>query len=78
MLSPSNRFSTKISVHSRYGLHARQVAIATLYPECSNGFVTSAAAPIATGWNEPPPEWDFRPTVDQRLSRRTGKVEAST
>lgn len=78
MLSPSNRFSTKISVNSRYGLHARQVAIATLYPGVLQRFVTSAAAPIATGWNEPPPRWDFQPTVDQRLSRRTGKVEAST
>jgi hypothetical protein len=44
-----------LSVHSRYGLHARQVAFATL---CTRGFstlVASTAALIATGWSEPVP-----------------------
>ncbi len=45
-------FRGLLSVHSRYGLHARRVAIATLYIEGSGGFVTSAAASIATGWSE--------------------------
>jgi hypothetical protein len=44
-----------------YGLHARQVAIATLYTGGSDGFVASTAAPIATGWNEPVPGRDFHP-----------------
>src|ERR1019366_1411367 len=40
---------------------------ATLYPGGSAGFVTSAAAPIATGWSDPVPGRVFRPAVDQRL-----------
>jgi hypothetical protein len=45
----------RLSVHSRYGLHARQVVFATL---CARGFsslVASTAALIATGWSEPVP-----------------------
>src|ERR1019366_10196541 len=48
-------FRGLLSVHSRYGLHASQVAIATL---CTRGFsnlVASTAALIATGWSEPVP-----------------------
>src|SRR6266436_4447408 len=55
-----------LSVHSRYGLHARQVAIATL---CTRGFsslVASTAALIATGWSEPVPG-RVTPAVDHRL-----------
>src|SRR5215475_680742 len=49
--------------YTRYGLHARQVAKATLYTEGSDGFVASAAASIATGCSvsEPNPGWDFHP-----------------
>ena len=54
-------FRGLLSVHSRYGLHARRVAIATLYTEGSDSFVASAAAPIATGWSEPVPGRDFHP-----------------
>ena len=54
-------FRGLLSVHSRYGLHARQVAYATLYTGGSGGFVSSAAAPIATGWSEPAPGRDFHP-----------------
>src|SRR5262245_2326021 len=43
---------------------------ATLYTRGFSSFVTSTAAPIATGWSEPVPGRDF-PAVDQRLSRRT-------
>ena len=52
-----------LSVYSRYGLHARQVAQATLYTGGSNGFVTSAAAPIATEWSEPVLGRDFHPQL---------------
>jgi hypothetical protein len=48
-------FRGLLSVHSRYGLHTRQVAFATL---CTRGFsslVASTAALIATGWSEPVP-----------------------
>ena len=60
-----------LSVYSRYGLHARQVAIATLYTEGSNGFVTSAAASIATGWSEPVPGRVCLPLWTNAFSRRT-------
>src|SRR5207302_451895 len=48
-------FRGLLSVYSCYGLHARQVAFATL---CTRGFsslVASTAALIATGWSEPVP-----------------------
>jgi len=61
------RFRGLLSVHSRYGLHARRVAYATFYTEGFSSFVASAAASIATGWNEPAPGRDFSPAEDQRL-----------
>jgi hypothetical protein len=65
-------FRGLLSVHSRYNLQTRQVAfIATLYIGGSGGFVTSTAAPIATGWSDPVPGRVFHPAVVQRLSRRT-------
>ena len=60
-----------LSVHSRYGLYARQVAKATLYTEGSDGFVTSAAASIATGWSEPVPGRVYIPLWTSAFSRRT-------
>jgi hypothetical protein len=45
-------FRGLLSVHSRYGLHARRVALATLYTGGFGGFVASTAAPIATGRSE--------------------------
>ena len=56
-------FRGLLSVYSRYGLHARQVAFATLYTEGFSGFVTSTAAPIATGWSDPVPGWDLHPLL---------------
>src|SRR5215472_9616471 len=47
---------------------------ATLYIRGSGHFVTSVAAPIASGWSEPVPGRDFQPAVDRRLSRRTDKA----
>jgi hypothetical protein len=46
---------------TRYGLHARQVANATLYTRGSDDFVSSIAALIATGWSEPAPGRDLHP-----------------
>jgi hypothetical protein len=60
------RFRGLLSVHSRYGLHARQVAIATRYSRGFSSLVASAAALIATGWSEPVPGRVTR-AVDQRL-----------
>src|SRR5437870_13820342 len=64
-------FRGLLSVHSRYGLHTRRVAYATLYTEGSSSFVTSTAASVATGWSEPVPGRDFHPLWT--FSRRTEK-----
>src|SRR5258708_14316538 len=50
-----HRFRGLLSVHSRYGLHARQVALATLCTRGFSSFVASTTALIATGWSEPVP-----------------------
>ena len=64
-------FRGLLSVHSRYGLYARQVVKATLYTEGSNGFVASTAASIATGWSEPVPGRVYPPLWISAFSRRT-------
>jgi hypothetical protein len=48
-----NRFEACSAFTSRYGLQARQVTYVTLYTGGSDGFVSSTAAPIASGWSEP-------------------------
>src|SRR5712691_7311278 len=68
-------FRGLLSVHSHYGLHARQVTHVTLYTGGSDGFVTSTAAPIATEWNEPVLGRDFHP---QRTSAFHGAQHSST
>src|SRR5437660_10794621 len=63
-------FRGLLSVHSRYSLHARRVALATL---CTRGFsslVASTAALIATGWSEPVPGRVY-PRCGPAPSRRT-------
>src|SRR5215469_4700154 len=40
---------------------------ATLYTGGSDGFVSSTAAPIASGWSEPSSRAGLSPAVDQRL-----------
>jgi hypothetical protein len=57
-----------LSVRLGYGLHARQVAIATLSIEAFSGFVTSAAASTATGWSEPVPGRDLHPLKTNAFS----------
>ena len=49
---PRSAFRGLLGVHSRYGLPARGVARATLSIGGFGGFVTSTAAPIATGWSD--------------------------
>ena len=39
--------------------------------EGSDGFVTSTAAPIATGWSDPVAGWDLHPLKTNALPRRT-------
>src|SRR5208282_3823591 len=68
-------FRGLFSVYSRYGLHARQVAYATLYTRGSDDFVSSIAALIATGWSEPAPGRDFHPL---RTSAFHGAPQACT
>src|ERR1700675_4248408 len=64
-------FRGLLSVHSRYGLHAHQVAFATLFIEGFSGFVISTTASIVTGQNEPVPGRDFHPLWTSAFSRRT-------
>jgi len=49
---PHHPFRGLLSVHSRSGLHARQTTKMVLYTEGFDSVVTSAAAPVATGWND--------------------------
>ncbi len=51
---------------ARYGLHARQSPDRTLYTEGFDCFVTSTAAPIATGWSDSC-RVGFAPTENRRL-----------
>jgi hypothetical protein len=63
-------FSSLLSVHSRYGLHDRQVPFRTFYTEGFSRFVASTTAPIATGWSESA-GWDSHPLKDRAFARRT-------
>jgi hypothetical protein len=49
---PHYPFRGLLGVHSRSGLHARQAPYGALYTEDFGEFVTSFAAPIATGWSD--------------------------
>ena len=64
-------FRGLLSVHSRYGLYARGVALATLSIEGFSSFVASTTASIATGWSEPVPGRDLHPLKSSAFSRRT-------
>ena len=73
-------FRGLLSVHSRYGLHARRVALATL---CTRGFsslVASTAVLIATGWSEPVPGRVYprcgpAPSRRTRFARDTSRID---
>jgi hypothetical protein len=65
--APAIIFRGLLSVHSRYGLHARGVAMRPFTPKSSDSFVASAAASIATGWSEPVPGRELHPPEVQRL-----------
>src|SRR5262249_30803523 len=67
-------FRGLLSVFFRYGLHARQVAYATLYTRGSDDFVSSIAALIATGWSEPVPGRELHPLKSSAFSRRTANL----
>ena len=77
-------FRGLLSVHSRYSLHARRVALATLCTRGFSSFVASTAALIATGWSEPVPGRVYprcgpapsRRTRVARDSGTTGKVKS--
>ena len=62
----------------RYSLHARGVAIATLYIEGFSGFVTYTAASIASGWSEPVPGRDLHPLKTTTFPQRTRIVGNSS
>ncbi len=50
---PHYSYRGLLSIHSRFGLQLRQVAISDPYTRDSGGFVTSTTPPVATGWNDP-------------------------
>ena len=60
-------FRGLLGVHSRYGLHTRNVTkVVTLYTVGFDYFVTSIAAPVASGWSIR--RVGFSPTGRRRLS----------
>jgi hypothetical protein len=63
---PHCAFRGLLGVHSRYGLPARGTAYAVLCIEGFGNFVTSATAPIATGWNDSC-RVGIAPTEERRL-----------
>jgi hypothetical protein len=59
-----------LGVHSRYGLHTRDVTkVVTLYTKGFDYFVASIAAPVASGWSIA--GWGSHPLEDAAFSRRT-------
>ena len=68
---PHWSFRGLLDVHSRYGLSARRVAKRPVCLEGSDGFVTSTAAPIATGWSDPVAGWELHPLKTNTFPRRT-------
>jgi hypothetical protein len=70
---PHSAFRGLLGVHSRYGLPARGVAKATLSIEGSGSFVTSTAAPIATGWSNRVAGRESHPLKTRAFAGRTRK-----
>ena len=46
-----------------------------IYLEGSDGFVTSTAAPIATGWSDPVAGWELHPLKTNTFARRTTRSD---
>ena len=69
--APHWSFRGLLDVHSRYGLSARRAALRPVCLEGSDGFVTSTAAPIATGWSDPVAGWELHPLKINTFPRRT-------
>src|SRR5436309_12064651 len=69
---PHRTFRGLLDVHSRYGLPARRATVMARCLEGSGGFVTSTAAPIATGWSDP---YSGPQESDHRLSYSGGPVQ---
>ena len=68
---PHLSFRGLLDVHACYGLSARRVAMRPVCLEGSDGFVTSTAAPIATGWSDPVAGWELHPLKTNTFPRRT-------
>jgi hypothetical protein len=69
--APHWTFRGLLDVHACYGLSARRTAMRPVCLEGSDGFVTSTAAPIATGWSDPVAGWELHPLKINTLPRRT-------
>ena len=65
------RFEACSTFTARYGLSARRAAKRPVCLEGSDGFVTSTAAPIATGWSDPVAGWELHPLKTNTFPRRT-------
>src|SRR3954454_11717442 len=68
---PHWSFRGLLDVHACYGLSARRAAKRPVCLEGSDGFVTSTAAPIATGWSDPVAGWELHPLKINTFPRRT-------
>ena len=69
--APHWTFRGLLDVHACYGLSARRAAKRPVCLEGSDGFVTSTAAPIATGWSDPVAGWELHPLRINTFPRRT-------
>jgi hypothetical protein len=56
----------------------RHTAKRRVFLESFDGFVTSTAAPIATGWSDPDGGWDLHPLKNRAFSRRTDGAQTPT
>ena len=67
---PHWSFRGLLDVRSCYGVPARCIAKAT-HLSRRLGFVTSTAAPRATGWSDPVAGWELHPLRTNTFARRT-------
>lgn len=69
---PHYPFRGLLSVHLRYGLHARPNRFTICYARGFRRFVTSSSAPVATGWRDSC-RVGITPTEKPCLSRHTAE-----